>query len=225
MALASDTMGEIMAPKPRESCTYEPIDLRNEAECNELLRQRVICGWAYNPVNIEVWRKAIDRKEVVLFWVVPAHLSSALAPKRFAGHVGIENQCQPPEPDIARPDKTLLEISTLFILPEYRYLGLGRTAMADMEQYAKREPYGSPACKAVTIHTLSKRYWQEEGEDWRGMWARWGLKTPEKGASSNEEWYARMGYVKWKEDWRYVVKLLDGTEAKMLAVFMKKQLS
>ncbi|KAL1850175.1 hypothetical protein VTK73DRAFT_9737 [Phialemonium thermophilum] len=65
----------------------------------------------------------------------------------------------------------------------------------------------------MTLHTTSRRYAEDDGDDWRGLYARRGLPTPQKG-SSNEDWYARMGYVKWKEEPRYPDRLLDGTEAR-----------
>jgi ribosomal protein S18 acetylase RimI-like enzyme len=224
--MENSTTNGTIAPAPKEPCTYEPINLHNQAESDELLRQRILCGWANTPRNIEVWRKAIDKGEVVLFWIVPRHLTSSPALQRFAGHIGLENECQPPEHDIARPDKSLIEISTLFVLKEYRHLGLGRTAMRDMERYAQQEPYGSPNCKAVTIHTMSRRYWEDDGDDWRGIYARIdsNARPPAKG-TSNEDWYARMGYVKFKEEPRYPTKLLDGTDWKFTAVFMRKELA
>jgi GNAT superfamily N-acetyltransferase len=250
---ATDTTGGTMqtrtvaapAPHPNSSVAFEPIDLHDAAQRAELLRQRILSGWNNTPAHIDVWQRAADAGEVFLFWiVVPDELASALepssppsptpvsaptsasAPARWRGHVGLENECQPPERDLARPDRSLLEITSLFVLAEHRGGGLGRAAMEGMERWARAAPYGSPACRAVTIHTASRRYVEDDGEAWRPLWARcFGTAVADKGAGrSNEDWYARMGYVKWKEEPRYVVQLPEGGEHKIVAVFMKKQL-
>ncbi|KAK3070902.1 hypothetical protein LTS18_014986 [Coniosporium uncinatum] len=71
-----------------------------------------------------------------------------------------------------------------------------------LEALATQEPYGSRDCRAIAVDTLDRRYWELDGEEWRGWWVKWGQPTPERGRS-NEDWYARRGYVKFKERPKY----------------------
>lgn len=201
-------------------CSLEPINLRNGYEFGELRRQRVLCGWHHDVEILESWKRHMDAKTRSLFWIILPAIDSKSSPNRV-GHICLNSECDPPEPDLANPDKSVVEISTFFILPEYRHGGLGRIVVEMLESYAKKEPYGSTNCKAITINTISRRYTEDDGDEWRGVYARRGLKAPPKGKSM-EDWYARMGYVKWKEEPRYQDRLHDGTEVKLIAVFMKK---
>jgi GNAT superfamily N-acetyltransferase len=201
-------------------CSLEPINLHNGYEYGELRRQRVLCGWDYDVEKLENWKRDVDAKTRSFFWITLPASDSESSPNRV-GHICLNSLLDPPELDLANPDKSVMEIATFFILPEYRYGGIGRSAFEMLESYATKEPYGSKNCKAVTINTISKRYTENDGDEWRGVYARRGLKAPPKGKSM-EDWYARMGYVKWKEAPRYPDRREDGTEVKLIAVFMKK---
>ena len=201
----------------------EPMDLNDSVQFHELLRQRVICGWNDTASIIGGWRDEVAAGTREIFWVVPAPLAHLESQQRFGGHISMVNQISPPDHELANPDKSVLHITSLFILPEHRKGGIGRASVEALERWAKVEPYGSPACREITIHTLSRRYIEDEGDEWRGLWGRTGLPTPEKG-TSNEDWYLRMGYVKWKEEPRYPDTLPDGTQIKWLASFLKKTL-
>ena len=203
-------------------CSLEPINLHNGYEYGELRRQRVLCGWDYEVEKLEKWKRDMDAETRSIFWINLPATDSKLSPNRI-GHICLNSERDPPELDLANPDKSVMEISTFFILPEYRYGGLGRTAVEMVESYATKEPYGSPNCKVITINTISRRYTENDGDEWRGVYARRGLKAPPKGKSA-EDWYASMGYVKWKEEPRYPDRLQDGTEVKLIAVFMKKMI-
>src|SRR5215469_3886379 len=203
----------------QSECSLEPINLNNGYEYGELRRQRVLCGWDYEVETLEKWKRGMDAKTRSLFWIsLPA--TDAKSSNRV-GHICLNSDRDPPELDLANPDKSIMEIATFFILPEYRYGGLGRVAVEILENCATKEPYGSQNCKVITINTISRRYTENDGDEWRGVYARRGLKAPPKGKSV-EDWYASMGYVKWKEEPRYPDRLLDGTEVKLIAVFMKK---
>lgn len=91
-----------------------------------------------------------------------------------------------------------------------------------LESYATKEPYGSVNCKVIAINTLDKRY--TEDEEWRSMWSRLPERkeAPERG-SSNEAWYERMGYVKWKSEPRYLQRMRGGEEVKLVASFLRKK--
>ncbi|KAK1770203.1 hypothetical protein QBC33DRAFT_530407 [Phialemonium atrogriseum] len=202
-------------------CLLVPMDLHNPAEFDEFLRQRISCGWDKEVEIIEGCRKRMDDKTKFLFWIVPAELAESPGTSRFAGHISLQTTAHPPDLELANPDKTVLMISTFFILPEYRRGGLGRAAVQALEERARVEPYGSPACRALALTALSRRY--TEDDEWRGFYAERGMEAPDKG-SSIEDWYTRMGYVKWKEEPRYRDKLQDGTEIVLLASFLRKEL-
>ncbi|KAK4188934.1 hypothetical protein QBC35DRAFT_495143 [Podospora australis] len=220
-------MGSTESPAPIQGGLLQPINLHNDDEFEELLRQRIICGWHKTQSDIEGWRAAVDDGTREIFWIL--HPSESLShhstvTKRCAGHISIVNGTSPPDQELARRDKSLLYLSSLFVLPEYQKAGLGRRAVQEVERLAKMEPYGSPACQAITIHTASRRYTEDDGEDWRGIYARMGAEPRPRGSSA-EDWYARMGYVKWKEQPQYPETLLDGTKIMMVSSFMRKELA
>lgn len=203
------------------------MNLHNTTEFDELLRQRVICGWDYSPSKLESWRAVADPQTMYMFWVVPPSLSQLPAPQRHGGHIMMQRKTEPSDDKLARADKPILHILNLFILPEHRRGGLGRAAVQELEAWAKVEPYGSPECKAITLNAISRRYIEDDGEEWRGLYRKvctsLGIEMPAKG-SSNEDWYARMGYVKWKEQPLYPV-LLDGSEIMLIAAWLRKELA
>ncbi|EON62034.1 hypothetical protein W97_01253 [Coniosporium apollinis CBS 100218] len=194
-----------------------PMNLYDEAEFEELLKQRVICGWNNQPANIVRWREMMDSKQKSLFWIVLPDTNTRV------GHISLDCATDPPDLELANPDKSVLTISTFFILPEYRSTGLGRLAMDVMEDLATKEPYGSPNCRAIAVHTLDRRYTEGDSEEWR-KWAKLRQgQLPPKGRST-EDWYARRGYVKWREEPRYPEKTLDGQDILLNAVFLRKRL-
>ena len=200
----------------------EPMNLYSPTEFNELLRQRVICGWDYSPSDLQAWRAAADAKTAFNFWVVPPLLSQLPAPQRYAGHISMSSKTEPPD------DTTpVRHISNLFILPEHRLSGLGRAAVQGLEARANVEPYGSPGCKVITLNAISRRYIEDDREEWRGFYTRvcssLGIETPAKG-TGNEDWYIRMGYVKYGEKPMYPV-VLDGSKILLLATLLRKELA
>jgi len=203
--------------------TLQPINLYNQGEFDELLRQRVLCGWHDNAEAIEAWRVAVDQKTKSLFWIIPSPSPSPTVESRYAGHIALMSEASPPDEDQARPDKTVMMLSNLFVLKEYRRGGIARAAVEIIEKYARIEPYGSPNCKVITVNTISRRYTEDDGEEWRGSYARRGMEPPPKG-SALEDWYARMGYVKWKEAPTYEDTFLDGTPLMLVAAYLRKEL-
>jgi GNAT superfamily N-acetyltransferase len=210
----------------------EPMNLHNSTEFDELLRQRIICGWSNTRSDIEAWRAAIDSRSILAFWVVPDSTARLPAPQRFAGHVSVsmkrngdgDGETPDSKSDSSKP--TTLHLWNLFVLPEHRGGGLGRAAVQALEAGARVEPYGWAECEAVTLNALSRRYIEDDGEEWRGMYTRvcasLGIEMPAKG-SSNEDWYSRMGYVKWKEEPAYPV-WLDGRKIMLIAAWLRKGL-
>lgn len=205
------------------------MDLHNPDEFDELLRQRIACGWSKDRSDVEAWRDAADEGTMSPFWITTATTTTTTSADDGSnagpavGHIALVSAARPPDLELANPDKSVLMISTLFVMPAHRGGGLARAAVRVVEGLARTEPYGSPACRAVTLHTLSRRYSEDDGEDWRGIFERMGQEPPPKGPSV-EDWYARMGYVKWKEEPRYHDKLLDGTEVMLIASFLRKDL-
>lgn len=104
---------------------------------------------------------------------------------------------------------------------EVRSKGVGTAAMDLIEEYAGKSPWGSENCKTIAITTLSRRYCEDDGEEWRGAYAKRGMEAPKKGTSI-ADWYSRRGYVLWKEEPRYKDTFLDGGEFMLIAAFMRK---
>lgn len=207
-----------------QACTLVPINLDNPSEFTELQRQRIICGWNHSDADIRKWREKQREGLKSFFWItLPAAASSTgstttTEPVR-AGHISLDSYCDPPDPELARSDKTIMTIQNFFILPEYRGSGLGRQAMDLVESMATKEPFGSPQCKFITVNTLSKRYFYDEGPEWKGTLKDLAREPP---AFSNQEWYERRGYVQWKEEPRYEERTRDGSVVVLVASFLRK---
>lgn len=181
----------------------------------ELRQQRVLCGWNYaEPVLIQ-WREMMDVKQKALFWIF------SIDGMKTVGHISLDSTSEVPDLELANPDKSVLTIATFFIKSEWRELGLGRAAMDILEDWATKAPYGSPNCRYIAINTLSKKYIEDDAAEWRGIWAKLGKSTPSKGRSV-QSWYESRGYVKWKEQPKYLEKTLDGHDIKLIAVYLRK---
>ncbi|KAF3760974.1 hypothetical protein M406DRAFT_358422 [Cryphonectria parasitica EP155] len=199
-------------------CFLEPINFRDEAQCTELLRQRKICGWADTPDYLDVWRTAMDAGTKNMFWIKPAS-----HPDLRVGHVSLDSDSEPADLEVANPhDKSVLTVARLFILPEHRNLKLGRAVMETMERVAREEPYGSKNCRALAITTLSNRYYDEE--EYRAEYARANDGRMLPRGAGNENWYLRMGYVKWKDAPLYEVGTPGFEDVKLIAAFMRKSI-
>jgi ribosomal protein S18 acetylase RimI-like enzyme len=204
-----------------QSSMLEPMNLHNTTEFNELLRQRVVCGWDFSLSSLESWRSAATAQTLSMFWIVSPSLSQLPAPQRYSGHIMAQRKIEPLHNELSQ------HIFNLFILPEHRCGGLGRAAVQALEEAAKVEPYGSPSCKAISLNALSRRYIEDDGEEWRGMYTRLcaslGIEVPAKG-SGTEDWYTRMGFVKYEEKPMYPVEL-DGNKFLLNAALLRKDLA
>jgi len=202
------------------SCQLRPIELGDQEEYQRLQAQRKECGWYYEDEYLKRWREAAVVGTKCLFWIVT---SSSYEEKStiFAGHISLDafSESEDPQHELARPDKSLLTISTFFVLPEFRGGGIGRQAMSQVEQLAKVEPYGHPSCLAIAIMSLSCRY--VEDPVLRGRYIEWTGEAP----SSYERWYSRMGYVKWKEEACTKIIGREGQVISLVEAFMRKTLS
>jgi GNAT superfamily N-acetyltransferase len=214
-------MATLANPSTAPKITLAPMNLHNPTEFDELLRQRVLCGWEYSPADLEGWRAAADAKKIAVFWIVPGSMTQLAAPQRYAGHISMQDRNEPPN------DVRVRHIFILFVLPEQRCGGLGKAAMQALEATARDGAGGgSPECRAMALNALSRRYVEDDGEEWRGLYAKvcagLGLEMPAKG-TSNENWYAKMGYVKWKEEPSYPVTA-DGKDILLIAASLRKEL-
>ncbi|GIJ86735.1 hypothetical protein Asppvi_005630 [Aspergillus pseudoviridinutans] len=203
-------------------CLLEPVNLQDEEQFAELQRQRTICGWFSDPQTLQKWKQKQEENLKALFWItIPEPSTSDDKSIRMrAGHIALDAYCDPPQPDLARADKSVLTISSFFVLPEYRSYGLGRHAMRLIEEMAVMEPYGSPRCRFITLNAQSKRYVYDEGPEWRGVFERLGVSPP---SFSIQEWYESLGYVSWKEEPLYEQRTLDGEVIKLWEAFMRKE--
>jgi GNAT superfamily N-acetyltransferase len=149
-----------------------------------------------------------------------ASISTSDQPAAIAGHISLDSisEYDDPKHELARPDKSLLTISTFFVLPEFQGRGLGSQAMSQVERLARLEPYGHPRCSAIAIMSLSYRY--VEDAVLRARYIEWTGETP----SSYERWYARMGYVKWAEEASTEITTPSGEVILLVEAFMRKNL-
>lgn len=195
-----------------------PTDLHNASEFTEFQEQRVKCGWDFTAEHIAAQRQKVDEKLKSLFWI------SLGADTLRVGHVSLDAYASPPDPELARRDKSIMTIQSFFILEEHRARGLGGRVMDLMEDMATREPYGSPKCEIIAINTMSEACRERNLERWIGLWKSRGMERPEWSFWSKEKWYAKRGYVGWKEEVRYFDQFSEATAPTLEAVFMRKVL-
>lgn len=201
-------------------CHLELVNLQDADQFSEIQRQRVICGWHYDPQTIQKWKNKQQEGLKSLFWITIPKSSNGYNEPTHVGHISLDAYSDPEDLDLACADKSVLTISSFFILPEYRSYGLGRHVMGKAEEMATLEPYGSPSCRFITLNALSKRHVYDEGPGWRGIWERLGISPP---SFSIQEWYEKLGYVSWKEEPLYEEKALDGQVIKLWEAFMRKE--
>ncbi|KAM0717283.1 hypothetical protein Q7P37_007135 [Cladosporium fusiforme] len=206
------------SPTTPPICALQPIDLNNPNEHQRLQSQRRKCGWDFEDTHLNRWRDQAITGTKNLFWITTSPPAPASPSPILAGHISLDSLSSDHPNELAKIDKSLLTISTFFILPAFRAKGLGREALRQLETLARQEPYGSAACSALTIMSLSSAY-VEDGA-LRALYVEWTGEEP----LSFERWYARMGYVKWKEEACTEVVRRDGEVLMLVEVFMKKVL-
>jgi GNAT superfamily N-acetyltransferase len=201
------------------TCQLQKIELDKQDQYQRLQVQRKQCGWYYEDVYLNRWRDAASKGAKCLFWIMalPSTLDQSTV---FAGHISLDSisEYEDPKHELARPDKSLLTISTFFVLPEFQGKGLGGQAIAEVERLARLEPYGHPRCSALTMMSLSCRY--VEDSELRARYIEWTGETP----LSYERWYARIGYVKWKEEACTEIATPSSEVVLLREAFMKKTL-
>lgn len=193
----------------------EPMDLHNQAEFDELLHQRILCGWQNSSADLIAWRELAEKDILFNFWIVPASSQQLPAPQRYAGHISMSHKFE----DLG--NTPVRHIANLFILPEHRLGGLGRQAVKALEALAK-----DVGVKRMSLNALCRRYVEDDAEEWRPMYLRFcssiGIELPAKG-SSNEDWYVRQGYVVYGE-MPMLPAELDGKKFLLVASLLRKDL-
>lgn len=182
------------------------MNLHNETEFEELLRQRILCGWDKTPSHLETWREQADKHTLSLFWIVPT------TSQTHVGHIAMTLKT-------SDAGTRVQHICNLFVLLAHRGNRLASSAVRALESEAL-----ALNCAAITLNALSRRYVEDDEE--RVWYAKLcqslGIEMPKKG-SSNEDWYARMGYVKWNEERLYPVTV-EGEGVLLWAAWMRKEL-
>ncbi|KAK1758939.1 hypothetical protein QBC47DRAFT_370790 [Echria macrotheca] len=203
------TMGPTLSDKP--SNLLEPINLHDPAQFAELQRHRILCGWKHQDKYLLAWRAAVDAGTLAIFWILLPPNTDTMQPPadRRVGHIAMERITYAPEspslpfapPGGENDPVEAMDLNTFFILPEFRRLGLGRRAVAEMERLATVEPYGWRGCRAMTLNTFARKYVEEDElrAVAEGPYVAMGegIEYPAKG-TGNEDWYGRMGYATWK---------------------------
>ncbi|KAL4787018.1 hypothetical protein BJX76DRAFT_51848 [Aspergillus varians] len=201
------------------TCTLEPIDLSEPSQWEELLQQRLACGWDNTPEKLAFWHKQQEADLKSFFWITVSSADPSPDGEQTtirAGHISLNAYAEPADHDLANAEKTNLTISSFFILPKYRAGGLGRSAMERIEALATGQPYGSPNCEYITLDCMSKRHYHDEVM---------GLVVKAVMPICNQEWYEKQGYVAWKEEPRYEHTMPDKTKFVFCATFMRKRVN
>ncbi|GAA5981436.1 hypothetical protein JCM10908_004108 [Rhodotorula pacifica] len=199
-------------------------------EVAELRRQRVLCGWGLEKVDL--WLKQVQRGVKNLYWIyvdpqppIAEFEPLNLEPTKYGppppdptfapiGHVSLDWEDYEGEIELADKERGILTLATFFILGSLQGSGLGNLVMREMEKMA-----ASPELDAsvLTLNTLDGNVGRDPA-----FWARLGVPYKTR---INEDWYARLGYTPFRRGVeRYPSKAFDGTEFLAEAVFMSKAL-
>lgn len=210
-----------VAGHKRVACQIQPINLHDQVQYERLQAQRRECGWYYEDAYLNRWREAAVEGAKCLFWITTSSSDDTDQPFVFAGHISLDSFSESADlqREMTRSDKSLLTISTFFVLPEFRGKGVGGHAWTQLERLAKVEPYGNLRCSDIVIMSLSCRY--VEDPVLRARYVEWTGEEP----LSYERWYSRMGYVKWKEEACTEVATSGGEIVLLVEAFMMKSLS
>lgn len=212
--------------------TLIPINLHDPDQFAELLAQRIQCGWDNDPAHLLHWRDKIDQNLKSLFWITVRASDPSIPDRREssdsdsdsnqalrAGHVSLDSYSDLNDPLLASADRSALIVQNLYVQPEYQRLGLGHKAMDLLEALARREPYGSPSCKYVTLSTLSKRHFKKQSPMWEAARA---VLPPGYLDFCVPEWYEKRGYVVWKSVWRKYEPTGEKRELELMVDLMRK---
>ncbi|GAA5969143.1 hypothetical protein JCM11641_007483 [Rhodosporidiobolus odoratus] len=212
------------------------FDVESEKETEELKRQRVLCGWQVE--DVELWRDQVRRGVRNLYWIFPSSLSTApplpedeylpygskeYGPRpadpafRPTGHVALDWEDAKGEESLASKEKGVITLATFFILASQQGKGLGTAVMQEMETLAASPELGA---RAITLNTLDGNFASDPA-----WWARMGV-TFSAELRNNERWYERYEYTAYRRAVpRYPAKTVDGEDILLESVFMRKELA
>ncbi|KPV78242.1 uncharacterized protein RHOBADRAFT_64361 [Rhodotorula graminis WP1] len=211
-----------------------PFDPDRSTEVEELKRQRVLCGWGSDKV--EVWRDQVRRGVKNLYWIFPTDRGAYKTPEfepinhkvdeagppppdlsfQPIGHVSVDwEDYDPNETTLCDRENGVCTLASFFILLSQQGKGLGSLVMKEMELKAKHEL----GARSITLNTIDGEY---ASQPW--WWEQQGL-TFSAATRNNEQWYQRLGYTAYKRAVpRYPTTTVDGRDILLEAVFMRKEL-
>lgn len=106
-----------MPPKVLPNLKFEPFDVNDDAQFEQLRAERILCGWDYTPQHISKWRDMMRRKVKQLFWIQMIDDESVDGIKyRTVGHISLDSEASPPDPDLAREDRSVMTIATFYVM-------------------------------------------------------------------------------------------------------------
>ncbi|KAM0755685.1 hypothetical protein T439DRAFT_320392 [Meredithblackwellia eburnea MCA 4105] len=186
-----------------ELIKYDPT---SEIHIQELKRQRVLCGWGLE--NVEMWTRQVAEGEKGLYWIFPPpslihlyplpsqdHISSEqltevpLDPNpefRALGHISLDWIDYDGDETLANREEKKVTLATFYILKAAQGRGVGRSAMDAVEELAVSPEF---AAKVITLNTcpvedlLNPEWCRKHGQP----------LLPEK--QCMQRWYERRGYV------------------------------
>ncbi|BGO92766.1 hypothetical protein NBRC10512v2_005052 [Rhodotorula toruloides] len=221
------------ASSPNKLVRFNPDEAK---EVEELKRQRVLCGW--NLDKVEVWREQCRRGVKNLYWIHPAvpietpefeplnsDNSRAGPPPpdpsadvydsfQPVGHISLDWEDYEGDTTLCDREKGIITLATFFILLSQQGKGYGSVVMKQTEQMAVEV-----GAKEITLNTVDGEY---AVQPW--WWEQQGIKFDSR-LRVNERWYERLGYTAYKRAVpRYPCRTVDGRDILLEAVFMRKKL-
>ncbi|KAH9221774.1 hypothetical protein DL95DRAFT_327136 [Leptodontidium sp. 2 PMI_412] len=241
----------VHTPTPAATVLLIPWDPESPAHVERMYEQRVACGW--KAEQVESWRALQRSGKYTLQWVVldpslpstpskiqkhttaypqqSTHLldtatslggkprptssppsSQSLTSFIPVGHISLNTEYE--EAGRVDAEEGLYFIATFWISPPLQGSGLGRAAMDAVEKMAISEPLNA---KVLALSTVANEY--------EGKAERWAALERDPPAISNQDWYARRGYVVFKTvDEMWSERDARGREWWFGAVFMRKEI-
>ncbi|GAA5897441.1 hypothetical protein JCM6882_001887 [Rhodosporidiobolus microsporus] len=216
---------------------FERFDPESQKEVDELIRQRILCGWAADKVDM--WRDLARQEVRMLYWIFPTTLDADLpelellspgsvveegkthgppagdASFRPIGHVAVDWVDYFGDESLASKEAGVVTLATFFILPSQQGKGLGSIVTHEMEKLAATELNA----KAMTLSTIDGQCASDPA-----WWAKQGVEYSPS-IRINERWYERIGYQAYKRGIpRYPFVDVDGNPGLLECVFMRKEL-
>ncbi|GAA6015061.1 hypothetical protein JCM8202_004868 [Rhodotorula sphaerocarpa] len=209
---------------------FERFQPGEPVQVAELRRQRVLCGWGLE--NVDLWCRQVEEGVKNLYWIWvdpkptlpetevlnldPTEVGPPAPDPTFTpiGHVSLDWEDYGGEAELADRARGICTVATFFILVSMQGGGLGNLVMREMEAMAAGPELNAAV---ITLNTL-------DGEVARNpeFWARMGVPFKSR---INEDWYARLGYKAFRRGVeRYPSKAVDGSDFLAEAVFMRKSL-